>query len=288
MHRFYQMWQELDCDASKTTRENASGCQADLFPWVEETVSSGSNGNPTPKPLAEGDIAMGFYNVANGDAPYLTELARTYTLNDNYHQGAMGGTYANHMMIGYADALYYADTNGDPATPNHVLVPGSNPPVYVNEIENPNPAPGTNNWYANDGYSGGSYTNCSDYTQPGVAPIVNYLSAVNVPTRCAPNAYYLLNNYVPSYIGSGQTDPINNGPFTLPPVIKQRHIGDALHPGPRVLGVFRRALERLQDRSRRGCQLRVARPGRVSVLQYLQPVPLFRVGHDQPGGTRGA
>jgi len=160
--------------------------------------------------------------------PYLTQLAREYTLNDNYHQAVMGGTYANHMMLGYADALYYADSNGDPAIPNHVLVPGSNPPVYVNEIENPNPLAGTNNWYTDDGYGGGSYTNCSDYTQPGVAPVVNYLNALEVPPRCAPNAYYLLNNYVPAFIGSGATDPINNGPFTLPPVIKQRHIGDEL------------------------------------------------------------
>jgi phospholipase C len=233
VHRFYQMWQELDCDVAKVSRQNPSGCQADLFPWVEETVSSGSNGsappNPAPTPLLkEGNIAMGFYNVAKGDAPYLTQLARQYTLNDNYHQPAMGGTFANHMMLGYGEPLYYADGNGDPATPNHVLVPGSNPPVYVNEVENPNPAPGTNNWYTNDGYGGGSYTNCSDYTQPGVASIVNYLTAIHVPPNCAPHAYYLLNNYVPAYIGSGATDPINNGPFTLPPVIKQRHIGDAL------------------------------------------------------------
>ena len=84
------------------------------------------------------------------------------------------------------------------------------------------------NWYTSDGYSGGSYTNCSDTAQPGVAPIVNYLNALEVPPNCAHNAYYLLNNYVPAFIGSGQTDPINNGPFTLPPVIKQRHIGDQL------------------------------------------------------------
>jgi phospholipase C len=228
VHRFYQMWQELDCDAAKASKRNPSGCQADLFPFVEMTVSSGSNGNPTPKPLAEGNIAMGFYNVANGDAPYLTKLAREYTLNDNYHQPVMGGTFANMMMFGYADALYYADSNGNPATPNHVLVPGSNPPVYIDEVENPNPAPGTNNWYTNDGYSGGSYTNCSDPMQPGVAPIVTYLNAIHVPPNCAPHAYYLLNNYVPTFIGSGGTDPINNGPFTLPPVVKQRHIGDTL------------------------------------------------------------
>ena len=60
---------------------------------------------------------MGFYNVAKGDAPYFTKLAREYTLNDNYHQPVMGGTYANQMMVGYADALYYADANGNPATP---------------------------------------------------------------------------------------------------------------------------------------------------------------------------
>ncbi len=115
-------------------RQNPSGCQADLFPWVEQTVSSGSQrqsaAEPAPTPLLkEGDIAMGFYNVAKGDAPYLTQLAREYTLNDNYHQPVMGGTFANQMMFGYADALYYADANGDPATPNQVLVPGSNPPV---------------------------------------------------------------------------------------------------------------------------------------------------------------
>jgi phospholipase C len=216
VHRFYQMWQQLDCDLTKASGHNPSGCQADLFPWVEETVSSGSNGNPTPKPLKEGNISMGFYNVAKGDAPYLTQLAREYTLNDNYHQPVMGGTFANQMMFGYADALYYADDKGDPATPD------------VSQIENPNPVQGTNNWYTSDGYSGGSYTNCSDYQQPGVAPIVNYLNSINVPPNCAPHAYYLLNNYVPAFIGSGATDPVNNGPFTLPPVIKQRHIGDQL------------------------------------------------------------
>src|ERR1700704_3475973 len=216
VHRFYQMWQQLDFDIGKATRHNPSGCQADLFPWVEQTVSSGSNGNPTPHPLKEGNIARGFYNVARGAAPYLVQLAREYTLNDNYHQPVMGGTFANQMVFAYADALYYADDKGDPAIP-----PG-------NQIENPDPAPGTNNWYKNDGYSGGSYTHCSDFQQPGVASIVNYLDAIHVPANCAPKAYYLLNNYVPAFIGSGATDPANNGQFTLPPVIKQRHIGDTL------------------------------------------------------------
>ncbi len=221
VHRFYQMWQQLDCDATKATRRDPSGCRADLFPWVEETVSSGSNGKPIASPapvplLKEGNIAMGFYNVAKGDAPYFTKLAREYTLLDNYHQPVMGGTFANQMMWGYADALYYADANGDPAVPP------------ANQIENPNPMPGTNNWYTQDGYGGGSYTNCSDPTQPAVATITGYLNAIHVSPNCRPGAYYLLNNYVPAFIGSGGTDPTNNGPFTLPPVIKQKHIGDEL------------------------------------------------------------
>jgi phospholipase C len=217
VHRFYQMWQEMDCSTATATPANPSGCLADLFPWVETTVTSGSNGAAQPVPYInkEGDIALGFYNVAQGDVPYLTELANTYSINDNYHQAVMGGTGANHIMLGYADALYYADANGNPATPPS------------NEIENPNPQLGTNNWYTQDGYGGGSYTNCADTSQPGVAPIVDYLNAMHVDPRCAPNAYYLLNNYNPAYIGNGTVDPVNNGPFTIPPT-KQKHIGDKL------------------------------------------------------------
>ena len=221
VHRFYQMWQELDCDASKATSVNPSGCQADLFPWVEITVSSGSNGapypNPAPNPLhKEGNIALGFYNVAKGDAAYFKQLADTYTIADNYHQPVMGGTFANSMVLGYADALYYADTSGNPAVPP------------ANQIENPDPLAPNNNFYTNDGYSGGSYTDCSDPSQPGVAAIVNYLSKINIKPNCQTGAYYLLNNYVPAFIGNGAQDPVNNGPFTLPPVIKQQHIGDVL------------------------------------------------------------
>jgi phospholipase C len=48
VHRLFQMWQELDCSATKATAANPSGCAHDLFPWVESTVSSGSNGKAQP------------------------------------------------------------------------------------------------------------------------------------------------------------------------------------------------------------------------------------------------
>jgi phospholipase C len=218
VHRFYQMWQQLDCDAANSTAFNPSGCLADLFPWVEVSVGAGTNGAPRPTDLntGEGATAMAFYNVQKGDAPYMKELADEYTLNDNFHQSVMGGTGANHIMFGYADAMAYSDGKGKLATPP------------TNQIENPNPQAGTNNWYDQDGYGGGSYSNCADLSQPGVPAVVNYLQSLPRPIRanCAPHAYYLLNNYNPGYNGDG-TLASQYSPFTIPPS-SQKHIGDSL------------------------------------------------------------
>lgn len=38
VHRFFQMWQQLDCNQKTSSKNNPSGCTADLFPWVETTV----------------------------------------------------------------------------------------------------------------------------------------------------------------------------------------------------------------------------------------------------------
>ncbi len=221
VHRFYQMWQQLDCAAGTATADNPSGCLADLFPWVEVSIGAGSNGNPQPNPFTnattgEGSTAMGIYDVQAGDAPYFKYLADHYTLSDNMHQSVMGGTGANHVMFGYADGMYYSDGKGN------IAVPPSN------QIENPNPQPGTNNYYDQDGYSGGTYSNCSDPTQPGVAAVENYLESLSTPIspRCAAGAYYLLNNYNPGYNGDG-TLTSQYSPFTIPPSA-QPHIGDVL------------------------------------------------------------
>jgi len=209
VHRFYQMWQQLDCNATYATPQNPSGCLADLFPYVEVSIGAGSNGNPRPQPFTlettgEGSISMGFYNVYEGDAPYLNWLAQNYTLSDNMHQAVNGGTGANHVMLGSGQGIWYTDGNGNVATPPS------------NEIENPNPQPGTNNWYTQDGYGGGTYSNCSDPTQPGVKQVLSYLSSL--PTKpnpnCASGYYYLLNNYAPGYYGDGT---VNSGEFAIPP-----------------------------------------------------------------------
>ncbi len=256
VHRFYQMWQQLDCNAAHASYENPSGCNADLFPWVEVTEGAGANGvtqpsnfsveySPASITTGEGSTAMGFYNVQNGDVPYFKSLADNYAMSDNFHQSVNGGTGANHIMLGHGDAIWFSDGKGTAMTPPHnVTVAAGTPNAgIVDEVENPNPAGGTNNWYTEDGYGagsfgaassgGGSYTNCSDVTQPGVAPIVNYLKALAHPINpnCEAGHYYLLNNYNPGYFGDGSNaftdlNPANTV-FTVPPS-STPSIGDSL------------------------------------------------------------
>jgi phospholipase C len=188
---------------------------------------------------------MGFYNVQNGDAPYLKQLADNYSMSDNFHQSVNGGTGANHIMLGHGDAIYFTDGKGHAAPPPHnqEVATGTPNAGVVDEVENPNPATGTNNWYTQDGYGGGSfgaasfgggsYSDCSDLSQPGIAPIVSYLKSLPTPinSRCEKGHYYLLNNYNPGYFGNGNnaftdTNPANTV-FTIPPS-PVRSIGDVM------------------------------------------------------------
>jgi phospholipase C len=263
VHRFYQMWQQLNCTTAAASRDNPSGCNGNLFAWVEVTVGAGTNGikqplnfsteySPGAATTGEGSTALGFYNVQQGDAPYFT--SDTYAMSDNFHQSVNGGTGANHIMFGHADAIWFSDANGNPAVPpNGVQVFAGGPDAgTVNEVENPNPALGTNNWYTEDGYGqsfnagfpppytanpvygGGSYSNCSDPTQPGVKPILDYLKSLpgRIDPRCERGHYYLLNNYNPGWFGNSNnayvdTNPANT-PFTIPPS-STPSIGDALN-----------------------------------------------------------
>ncbi len=207
VHRFFQMWQQVD------------GGKNDLFVWTAQTVGAGpSNGN---LPLAnnktfQGGVAMGFYNMAAGDAPYLRQMADEYAIADNYHQSVMGGTTANYLALTTADVAFYT-RDGKPAAP----------PVKL--IENPDAQPGSNNWYTEDGYKGGSYVNCENLANPGVKGVANLLK--RLPYRafrdgnCEPDAYYMVNNMEPSF--SPQGEPLASGDDKLPPQTIPA-IGDAL------------------------------------------------------------
>ncbi len=192
LHRFYQMWQQVNGGTNR------------LWVWVHQTAGDW-NGQPPGPSTNEGAVSMGFYNVARGDAPVLDYLARHDAMSDNYHQAVQGGTGANHIALGSGDAAAYL-RHGRPATPPKL------------EIENPNPRPGTNNSYLQDGYSGGSYSKCADPSQPGVGPILGLLHSQDYrPFRggdCAPGTYYLLNNYNPGYNPDGT---LAKGKFVVPP-----------------------------------------------------------------------
>jgi len=274
VHRFYQMQQQLNCSLSQRSPDNPSGCNAKLFSFVEVSVGAGTNGTTQPplcsndgnqlpcfsydylqnlpgaQTTGEGSTSLAFYNVQTGDAPYFKSLADQFTLSDNFHQSVLGGTGANHIMLGHGDAIWFSDSLGNPAVPPEgkkvFTKPYNGKPNpdegVVHEIENPNPASGTDNWYSEDGYGGGgygssvygggSYSDCSDPSQPGVGPVVTYLKGLGVDPHCQPGHYYLLNNYNPGYFGNGKNAYIDqnpaNTPFTIPPS-STPSIGDDLN-----------------------------------------------------------
>jgi len=230
VHRFYQMWQQIDCSAAKMSSTNPSGCMADLFAWVGVSVGWGLENTPPPNDFTDestwqGAVSMGFYNMAAKDVQYFVSLANSYAISDNYHQPMLGGTGPNSIYIGTGAPLVYSDANGNPTTP---------PPL---QVENPNPYLGSNNWYQQDGFfifdsgneSNAAYVNCSDGTQPGVQSILQYLNSVPYKPfnngNCAHGLYYLVNDQSPSYDRTGNLFPDQTysiGPSTV------RTIGDAL------------------------------------------------------------
>ncbi len=198
IHRFYQMYQQ------------SIGYHARLYTWVANTAGD-DNGTVPPMPIYQGAVQMGFYNMAQGDAPVLHDLADHYAISDNYHQAVQGGTGANHIALGTGYAASYQNAAGQAVPPPQ------------GEIENPNPLPGTNNSYTQDGYGsstrpdqGGSYSECADPSQPGVGPIDGFLATLpyRVMQNCKPGRYYLLNNYNPGYNVNGT---VNTQPYTVPP-----------------------------------------------------------------------
>jgi phospholipase C len=209
VHRFFQMWQDVD------------GGKHDKFVWVEETIGTGSNGAPPPDGgfnPKEGAISMGFYNMnpyvdahgmpQPGDAQIFRSLADQYAIGDNYHQAIMGGTGANFQALVSADAAYFTNLDGTAGIP------------FANQIENPNPVFGTNNYYAQDGYSGGSYVNCSDRKAPGVASVMAQIRAQGITNpNCEDGHYYLVNNYNLYWNQDGTTKPLGSDQFTLPPQV---------------------------------------------------------------------
>jgi len=94
---------------------------------------------------------MGFYNVLQGDMPYFKQLADNYSMSDNYHQPAMGGPVWTGIMpwLWRCDLVQRRKWQSCPTAGKCCRVVADTPADTgtVNEIENPNPVPDTNNWW---------------------------------------------------------------------------------------------------------------------------------------------
>jgi phospholipase C len=208
VHRFYQMWQQSDCGIQNATEDNPAGCLSDLYPFVATTFGG-------PAADEGGGTSMAFYNMQAGDAPLFKKLADEYTISDNHHQPAQGGTGIQHVFLGAGDNMFWSDGDSNPGVP---------PP---SQVANPNPRPGTNNQYTSDG----RYSDCSNIGAPGVLPIRRYLASLPyaAPTNCDLGHYYMLNNTSPGFLPNGEIDIVGIAAGTSIPPSNVRTIGDALN-----------------------------------------------------------
>ena len=201
VHRFYHMWQQSDCDVANATSTNPSGCLNDLYPFVG-LARDDSGGN-----------SLGFYNVQNGDAPVMKRLADEFTLSDNFHQSVMGGTAANHVALGTGDAIFWTTFAGLTQPP-------------ASQVADPTPTSATSDKYKKDK----GWTNCGDATQPGVQPILTYLSTLPyAPNPNCQNVFYMVNNLSPGTEPNGMVDTASVTAGLKVPPSSLRTIGDELN-----------------------------------------------------------
>jgi phospholipase C len=206
IHQFFQMYQQMDCaiDKEHVTRRNPTGCLHDLQSAITTTFAT----PPGSTPHDTGQT-MAFFNMQQGDVPYLKFLADHYTMSDNYHQPVMGGTWADSMPLGFADQIFYGDGKGNAATPP------------ANTIYNPDPQPNTLNLYT----SRKQWFNCSDPNAPGVGAILTYLGKLpyRLQTKCDAGHYYPAVNIGPAWTPKGA--PAGAGSV---PAVTMTSIGDLL------------------------------------------------------------
>ncbi|HEV8015914.1 MAG TPA: alkaline phosphatase family protein [Stellaceae bacterium] len=209
-HRLFEMWQQSDCSIAHATEDNPSGCLNDLYPFVITSYTGPTDNG--------GSNSMAFYNVQQGDAPILKQLADEYSMSDNYHQPAMGGTAMQHIYLGSGDSIFWSDGHGNAVTP-------------PSHIANPNPMSGTDNQYIVDANFDGNLTNCSDHTQPGIDPILDYLAALpwHPASQCAPSHFYMINNNSPGFLPDGTIDTNGIAKGSSMPPSNVRTIGEALN-----------------------------------------------------------
>ena len=191
-------------------------------------------------------------------------------MSDNFHQAVEGGTGANHVMLGTGDAIWYQRRHG----------PRRWRPAVATRSRTPIRSAGTNNWYTQDGYSGGTYSDCADPTPARRRPVVDVprdRRRASSP-NCDAGHYYLLNNYKPGYFGDGTRQHRHSSPIPPSPVRDHRRRAARARG---LVALLRRQLGPLRRRPD-------VREPRERLLRHLQSVPVRDVDHGERRGARRA
>jgi phospholipase C len=220
-HRLFEMWQQSDCSIKNATRHNPSGCLSDLYPFVIVNYTNQFDSvfdNPPAIDDNGGGNSMAFTNVQAGDSPILKALADEYSMSDNFHQSFMGGTGANHVMLGSGDAIFWSDGHNNPTVP-------------PSHIANPDPLPGTDDVYTVDLLFDGNFAACGDASQPGIKPIRDYLASLPYDPKpnCEKDHFYMVNNDSPGFLPDGTVDTKGIAKGGSIPPSDVRTIGEALN-----------------------------------------------------------
>ena len=205
VHRFYQMWQQLDCSAAHGRAANPSGCRADLFPWVETTVGAGTNG------LAQPDVASTCATTRrglDGDGLLQRPAGRRAVLQAagrrlcDERQLPPGGRWAapaptTSCWARATRSGIRTATATRPFRPTRSRSPAARPmPAWSRKsrtrTRRPAPTTGTREdgygggSYGSPSYGGGTYSNCADPQRRASPRCCNYL-AVAAAAGASPN-----------------------------------------------------------------------------------------------------
>ena len=211
MHRFYQNWQQIDCDVTAATRE-----EPQQLP--ERSVSLELK---SPRALGEGAASMGVYDSRRGLGPYhaLDQLVRNYAMSDNFHQAFLRTGRAQTISSCFsARRFFYPNPDGTPGTP---------PSLF---IENPNPRAQHEQRLYRRRLSQRLIHELQRRLAAGRSPpIRDYLAALpsHPAPGCYPGEFYLVNNFGPGFFGNGSRAPLSTSDFRIPPT-SQPHIRHAL------------------------------------------------------------
>ncbi len=212
---------------------------------------------------------MGFYNVLQGDAPYLTLPRRSLRDERQLPPGRAG----RHRR--------------QPRRARHRrrrLVQRRQRPrggAARQRDREPEPAGGTNNWYTRTATPAARTAIAPTPRSPGVGSVLRYLSSLQrpVPSRCDPGHYYLLNNYAPGYYGDGTRQSRSVRHSALDAAHDRRRAAGGAAPVVRATTAISGTATWPIPRTARSAQ---------HLLRHLQLLPVLDGDHDQRDGARRA